>query len=544
MSNRRSVVAALVVSALSSSFPTLAQPAAAPVTERVMVIRGVPARIAHGRVHAQPPPPPAVDLEAEEERQPPTPLIDDGRAIPPARTAETGGDPLNTTQAPGTFVLLRDSALAPPTGYSSSINEPNVGSQGDGLFITHNWYAEVSTDNGASYGYVSPYGTFPLTPADFAGGFCCDQRVAQDASRNLVFWYLQYNNNGGIPISSGVRIAVAHGQADLATNTWRYYDFTPGMFGMSDKWFDFPHLQASANDLYFTTNVFDGTSGGFYGALVVRMSLAQLDAGVALTLSSYFTSTFGSIMAVNGAAAAGARPGRTTMYFAAVYSTTSLKVLTWPEADAAPAVHDVTGLASTGLGSYVCNGPDGLNPCLRANARAQSGWITDSELGILWSSAANGASRPYPYTRVAILDPATLAVLSQPDIYSATSAWLYPAVSVNERGHLGGVIDNLGGSVLPTVRALIRDDLSPDPVVSGWETYAVAPARTAPRGAGGTTTAPCRTRSTRAPGSPSATCRTAAAATPARRRTASGSAASATLRRRSPSPWPAAAPAR
>ena len=191
--------------------------------------------------------------------------------------------------------------------------------------------------------------------------------------------------------------------------------------------------------------------------------------------SSYLTTSFGSILAVNGAAAEGSRPGRTTMYFAAVASSTSLKVLTWPEANPSPTVSDVTGLASSNVSStYLCTGPDGLNPCTRANARAQTGWITDTELGIMWTSAQNGAARPYPYTRVAILNPATLAVISQPDIYSTTSAWLYPAVSVNERGHLGGVIDNLGGNLLPTLRALIRDDLSPDPVTSGWETYSVA----------------------------------------------------------------------
>ncbi|HEX3530599.1 MAG TPA: hypothetical protein VH988_26350, partial [Thermoanaerobaculia bacterium] len=229
-----------------------------------------------------------------------------------------------------------------------------------------------------------------------------------------------------------------------------------------------------ANDLYFTTNIFSGT-GAFYGALVVRMPLAQLDAGSPLTVSSYLTTTFGSIMAVPGAAAEGSRPGRTTMYFASIYSSTSLKVLSWPEASPSPTVSDVTGLATTnGSSSSICTGPDGLNPCARANARSQTGWITDTELGIMWTSAQNGAARPYPYTRVAILNPSTLAVISQPDIYSTTSAWLYPAVSVNERGHLGGVIDNLGGNTLPTLRALIRDDLSPDPVTSGWETYAVA----------------------------------------------------------------------
>lgn len=438
-----------------------------------MITLQLPAgRTVQGPVSTQPPPPPAGKLD--EEDQPSAPMTDDGHFIPPQQSVETGGESLDKTSAPGTALILRDSPLAPPGGYSSSVNEPNVGSQGDAIFSTHNWYAEISTDGGASYSYISPYAMFPSTPAAFAGGFCCDQRVTQDSSRNLIFWYLQYSNNGATPLTNGVRLAVAHGQAGLAANTWQIHDLTPAQFGLTDKWFDFPHMQASANFLYFTTNIFDGTSGAFYGALVARIPLAELDSNSALTVSSFLTTTFGSIMAVHGAAAEGVRPGRTTMYFASVNTSTSLKVLVWPEASAAPAVHDVTGLASSSFASYVCTGPDGLNPCLRAGARAQTGWITDSELGILWTSAQNGSARPYPYTRVAILDPATLAVIAQPDIFSTTSAWLYPAIAVNERGHLGGVIDNLGGNVLPTIRALFRDDFSPDPVTSGWETIPVA----------------------------------------------------------------------
>jgi hypothetical protein len=161
------------------------------------------------------------------------------------------------------------------------------------------------------------------------------------------------------------------------------------------------------------------------------------------------------------------------MYFGAVFSTTSLRVLTWPESTTTVTTTSITGLPSISLATFACTGPDGRNPCTRADGRMQTGWITDTELGFMFGSAQNGASRPYPYTRVVILDPATLAVLAQPDIFSTTSAWLYPALAVNERGHLGGTIDNLGGNVLPTVRAILRDDLSPDVASGGWETFGV-----------------------------------------------------------------------
>jgi hypothetical protein len=445
-------------------------------TEEMGTVQGLPAHQAHGTLKAQPPPPPPVDLEEREEKQPEVPMIESGLNIPPQQAVETGAGATKQVEAPGTFTIFRDSSLA-PSGFVSNVSEPNVGSQGDGIFTTHNWYAEVSTNNGSSFSYVSPFSTFPSSPAAFSAGFCCDQRVAQDASRDLIFWYLQYIKNGSSSSSTnGVRLAVTHGQAGLANSSWLYYDFTPALLGLpAGTWLDFPQMQASANYLYFTSNVFTAVGDSFYGAVVVRIPLSQLDSGSSLTFN-YLTVTgsYGSIMPVNGATAEGTRAGRTTMYFAAVYSSTSIVVLTWPESSTSVTINTVSGLATTSFATYACPGPGGLDPCTRASGRMQTGWITDSELGLMWTSAQNGASRPYPYIRVAILNPSTLAVISQPDIFNTTSAWLYPAMSVNERGHLAGTADYLGGTQYPTIAAVIRDDLSPDPSASGWEAYAIA----------------------------------------------------------------------
>src|SRR3954453_11456640 len=445
-------------------------------TEVMGTVQGLPAHRVQGRLEKQPPPPPPMDLEEREEKQPEVPVIESGIDIPPQQVRETGAGAVKQVEAPGTFTVLRDSSLA-PSGLVSNVAEPNVGSQGNGIFVTHNWYAESSTNNGSSFSYVNPFAIFPSSPAAFSGGFCCDQRVAQDASRDLVFWYLQYIKTGSTSSSTnGVRLAVTQGQSGLASNSWLYYDFTPALLGLpAGTWLDFPHLQASANYLYFTTNVFTATGDSFYGAVVVRIPLSQLASGSALTFN-YLTVTgsYGSIMPVNGASAEGTRAGRTTMYFASVYSSTSIVVLTWPESSTSVTTNTVGGLASTSFATFACPGPDGLDPCTRANTRMQTGWITDTELGLMWLSAQNGSSRPYPYVRAVILNPSTLAVLSQPDIFNTTYAWLYPAMSVNERGHLAGTADILGGTQYPTIAAVIRDDLSPDPSTSGWEAYAIA----------------------------------------------------------------------
>jgi hypothetical protein len=393
----------------------------------------------------------------------------------PPRFSSAAPTVTDSGRAPATFTLLRNSSYQPTGGSVSNVAEPSVGSQGDGIFETYNWFATSSVNNGATRSYVNPLTLFPTNTAPFTGGFCCDQRVVQVAGRDLIFWYLQYLKSGSTSgDSSGVRVAMARGQAGLATNTWTYSEFTPAQLGLTGVWFDFPHMQASANYLYFTTNMFTTSGNSFAGAAIFRISLAQLDAGQPLTVQTYLSNSFGSIMAVHGAAAEGTRPGRTTMYFAAVSGSSSLRILSWPEADAQPTLTQVTGLATTQGGTFTCTGPDSTNPCGRSDTRALGGWITDTELGIAWVSAQIAPNRPFPFTRVAIFNPTTLTLISQPDIWSSTNAFLYPIFSVNERGHLGGVIDNLGGDIHPRVRAIIRDDLSPDVVASGWETFDVA----------------------------------------------------------------------
>lgn len=425
-------------------------------------------RVTRAPLLQSPPEEPSRPREDGPPKRKPQPL-DDDTVNPPEQLAETV-DPTESDEAPApqadaTGVIARQTVIAPPPGFSSSVAEPSVGTQGDGIFMTHNWYAEISTNNGASFSYISPYTMFPRTGA-FSGGFCCDQRVAQDPSRNLIFWLLQYNKTNSTSTgTNGYRIAVAHGQAGLATNTWQFHDFAPADFGLTGVWLDFPHMQVSSNYLYFTANAFTTSSNSFHRAVIGRIPLAALDANTPFTMDTFVTTLF-SLAPVSGAT--------DTMYFGTRVSSNSISVLSWPESAQSPTVVTLGGLASTNSSGFTCPTPDGLNPCGRADTRMQTGWVTASELGFMWSAGSDGL-HPYPYTRVAILNPASPStVISQPDIFSTTAAMLYPAVAVNARGHLGGTIDRLGGSGFTSLRAIIRDDFSPSVSTSGWETFAVA----------------------------------------------------------------------
>lgn len=432
-----------------------------PNGDRIGEVRKPAGAAVRGPLYDAPPPrPDRPDHEHAKAR-----ILDDRTVAGASPVAETNDDGVQP-QAPGTFLLKRDTPLAPPSGFTSNVNEPSAGGQGDAILQTGNWYAFVSTNNGGSFAFIDPESTFPKSPVAFSVGFCCDQRVAQDPSRDLVFWFLQYTKTGtGSTDTNGVRIAVAHGAADLASNTWQMHDFTPADFGFGlGKWLDFPTMQVSLNFLYFTSNVFDTSGGAATHAVIGRIPLNALNSNTAFTMNTFVTDQFDTITPVSGAT--------TTMFFGSVFTTTSLKVLSWPESSAAPVTSTVGGLSPTNTGTFRCPGPDGLDPCTRADTRMQTGWATSAEVGFMWSSA-QGTNRPFPFVRTVILSP-TLSLLSQPDIRNDSYAFLYPAIAVNARGHLGGEVSSLGGSRFPTIDAIIRDDFSPDVVTSGWEIHQVA----------------------------------------------------------------------
>jgi hypothetical protein len=409
--------------------------------------------------------PPARPPESQRIR-PPSQRLRAGPAAP-ANAAPEAGRRVAPREAADSLLIKRDTEFTIPFGLSSSINQPVVGSQQETIFQAGNWYAAVSTDNGGSFRFISPFTTFPPSPFPFSGGFCCDQRVVQDPTRDLVIWFLSYIPTGvGPSDTNGLRIAVGHSAADVAANTWDMHDITPADFGFPlGTWLDYPHAEASANHLYFTANVF--TTGNFFqvGTVIGRIPLAALASNSPYTMNTFVTVNFADVAPVSGASS--------TMYLGSVTGTGTIEVIIWPDANASPTTATIGGLAFTNGGLFTCPGPDLLDPCNRGLARMQTGWITTNELGFLWHSGP-GAGRPYPFVRGVILNPTTLGVTAQPDIWSNLRAYLYPSLAVNARGHLGGVVSSLGGDSYPSINVFIRDNASPDLATAGWELHPVA----------------------------------------------------------------------
>ncbi|MBI4493220.1 MAG: IPT/TIG domain-containing protein [Chloroflexi bacterium] len=379
-------------------------------------------------------------------------------------------DQLSASAAsPTDLVAFRNTALSTgaPQGYRSTVHEPSVAANGNTIFYTANWYAALSTDGGQSFSFVSPFAGFP---ADY-GGFCCDQVALYEPSRDLTIWEMLY-----IPDSLGnntLRIAVARGQAGLASNTWSYWDVTAQQAGFSSgTWLDYPHLALGSNYLYLTSNVFD--SYDYYvGSVIFRFPLDALATpGGPLPYAYYAVGDSGDTFTP----AAGAT---TTAYWARHLTTTRLRVYAWPEGGSVTFA-DVPHAAF--VDDYmVCMTPDGTNMCGRNDARVKAGWVAGGELGFMWDVAQGTGGLgifPYPYVHVVRIDRTSMAPIDEPIIWNSAFAWAYPGLGVNGRGHLGLSLAYGGGAAYPSSYVFVRDDLSP----TSWQPLKV---RTGTNGPGG-----------------------------------------------------------
>jgi len=390
----------------------------------------------------------------------------------PIRKGKVGKTPptkpnLYPKQTPGDFVFFRNSILGSGTsGQTSVVGEPSVGSNGTGVFQTGNWYASVSSNSGTSFAFVNPFTLFPTT-GGFAGGFCCDQRVAHSTSQDMVLWFLQYIPTGTTSNdTNGVRIAAAVGTNNLVNNTWCTLDFTPASFGLSlGKEFDFPHMQVSNNYVYITINVFSITSGFFTEAVMWRIPLTAFLNNCQGGTVTFWVTTSGFALALT-------QNATTTMYAGTTSTSTSMRVYTQNESDTILSSTLVSGLNTSFFGIPSCPGPDGNNWRGRSDSRIQTAWVTSDEMGFMWNSAENtGSGRPKPFIRALRLNKSTLAVNSQPDIWDTTFAWHYSAIGVNARGHIAGPAWFGSLSQAPSLTILVDDDFNGDPSTTGWENF-------------------------------------------------------------------------
>jgi hypothetical protein len=349
------------------------------------------------------------------------------------------------------------------TSQRSTIMEPTAINIGNTVFYTANWFAAKSADGGATFTYVNPYTFFPSVN----GGFCCDQVTAYAPNQDMAIWGLQYVNDAN---TNTLRIARAIGSAGVNSNNWLYYDFTPQNVGFPNGvWFDYPSMTVAGASLYVSSNAFLVSNNTFTGNVVMRISLAELAAGSALNFS-YFRSNIGTERFTEGAGS--------TIYWAGFSTTTQMRIHRWTEGSNTIFWDNVNLSAFNYLNrNGSASSPDGTNWAARADSRPTAAYVANGVIGVMWT-ARQGTGRPKPYTVHARFSESTRALISQADIWNANYAWMYPAVSPNPAGNLGGTLqiggDTTGTFAYPGTQLWITDDVTGASTTVGAVSYVSA----------------------------------------------------------------------
>lgn len=117
---------------------------------------------------------------------------------------------------------------------------------------------------------------------------------------------------------------------------------------------------------------------------------------------------------------------------------------------------------------YSALAPNGVNWLGNADGRITSGYVTDTEYGFLWTSAAFGA-QTRPHVRIAQFRPSDNALLGTDLIWSNDFGWAYAACQTNVAGQVGIVLGfgaaTGAGIWHPQTVGRVRDDC--DPAFSG-----------------------------------------------------------------------------
>jgi hypothetical protein len=321
---------------------------------------------------------------------------------------------------------------------TSTINEPTAACSGNDIFVTGNWFASQSGDGGATWTFVDPFTALPSA----AGGFCCDQIVLYEPSRDIWVWILQYSQSG---TSNVFRVAISPG-GNLGA--WNWWDVGPQDLDSSwtDLWFDYPDAAVSDNHLYITFNAFD-SNDLWQRAVVFKMSLDTLSSGGSLVYQWWSTTTHGSLRLTQGAT--------TNMYFASHNAGTQLRVFGWPDNSNTIAWSNVA-VSAWNAGPYSAPGPGGVEWLDRVDSRITGAWLGGTRAGFMWT-AATGPGRPMPYVKVAVVETATATLVEEPDIWSQQSAFAYPAASPNSQGVVGVSLLYGGGTRHPAHVIGFRD---------------------------------------------------------------------------------------
>ena len=360
----------------------------------------------------------------------------------------------NLLAAPTDFGMFRNTIVpfagATPydSSFSSNTQEPSIDSNGKYIFATGNWYATMSTNNGATWSYLDPFVVYSGVGPDLSD-FCCDQVSLYDSSRNQQFWLM-------MGVDGKLKLGRSAGD-DLVN--WCYWTMTAADFGgaPTDE-IDYNDMALSNDFLYVASNVFD--SGGLWArSSIIRMSLDSLASCGSIGISYATDAAYFTFKPVQGAT--------TTMYWGSDGGGTpgsSFRLYSWVDGAGSYSWYDRAVPAFIYYsrdGGQDCGGGPVANWCQYADSRVLGGYVARGIVGFSFN-AKQDAAHPFPYTRVVRFNETTKNYVAATDYWTSAFAIQFMSWAPNGRGNLGATFAFGGGNAstywFPGSAQLILDD--------------------------------------------------------------------------------------
>ncbi len=375
-----------------------------------------------------------------------------------AQTAPGGPQQVDSDLVSENFSYILSAGVCPTDCATSDVAETSVGNDGKHIMLSFNWGDAVSHDNAGTWGFIDPY-TF-LTGAGVPG-FCCDQQILYEPSRDRMWWEALEFGGGG-SAENGILLWSSPG---TNLGSWcGYFINGPSIGEAAGTLLDYPQIDFSANFVYLTINSYD--SGlSWFSSTVMRMPLTAW--------STCTSGAFQYLTRVDNFSYALAQGATDTMYWDSNWYTTmagtgtTARIFFWPEGSNSYTFYDKTLGASWvffGEGSVNCASSDSVvtNWCGRLDPRrgtlfrSRAGFkgFGAPMLGMAWTSGPSGCTIgggvAYPYVVANYFLLSTLTWKQTEYFFSCATpggvAIAYPSMAAPvQRGYIGGNFSYGGG---------------------------------------------------------------------------------------------------
>lgn len=369
-----------------------------------------------------------------------------------------------------------------PLNITKSPAEPTAAVSGNFGLFTANIYTAISRDSAVNFSFLNLSTIVPPSPSD-GGTVNGDQWSVYVPSKDI-FILLAMHSIGNSNLRNSIRISIAQAsefkKSSASSIVWCDYYLKPTQIGAADGFMDRPNVAIGKDFAWFNASVFNLNSSGALTTFQVESifaisinELASCSPSIGLHISTQpdIASRF----------TVGAQSGR--MFWGNHVTNEKIRIRSRSESTfEIPVPIDVLHVSSPPIpklpATPICNAPNGINLCSRANMRTgMVGWAANNKIGFLWDApqgVGGFGTFNFPYVQQAVYSQTSPgAAISESHWSGSNATFMYPSVGVNARGHRGGSMTFMLDGSYPDSIVWVDDDFGNDTAVYASSSNAI-----------------------------------------------------------------------